>query len=76
MTLLRRYLLNVLIGVDQLANAIAGGDPDETISSRVGKRLRESKAGVLWARIVIACTSKKHCVDSIEDDEGKDALSR
>lgn len=28
------YFLNVLIGIDQLANAIIGGSPDETISAR------------------------------------------
>ena len=32
-----RYLRNVLIAIDQLVNAILGGDPDETISSRVAK---------------------------------------
>lgn len=29
-----RYLHNVLVGIDQTANIIAGGKPDETISSR------------------------------------------
>jgi hypothetical protein len=28
------YVVGVLIGIDQLANAILAGDPDETISSR------------------------------------------
>lgn len=28
------YFLNVLIGFDQLANAIIGGAPDETLSAR------------------------------------------
>jgi hypothetical protein len=30
------YWLNVLIAIDQLGNAIAGGNPDNTISGRVG----------------------------------------
>jgi hypothetical protein len=30
----RPYVLSILIAVDQLANAIIGGWPDETISSR------------------------------------------
>ena len=33
----RSYMLNVLIGVDQLGNALLGGMPDETISSRCGR---------------------------------------
>ena len=31
----------MLVGVDQLGSAITGGDPDETISSRLGKRKRD-----------------------------------
>lgn len=31
---IRRYLHNVLVGADQEANVIAGGKPDETVSSR------------------------------------------
>jgi hypothetical protein len=30
------YWLNVLLAIDQLGNAIAGGNPDNTISGRVG----------------------------------------
>ena len=33
------YVWNVLIGLDQFCNAILGGDPDETMSSRMGKNL-------------------------------------
>lgn len=36
---MKKYLYNILIGIDQLANAILGGDPDETISSRLGKHI-------------------------------------
>lgn len=30
------YIYNLLVAFDQLGNAIAGGDPDSTISARVG----------------------------------------
>jgi len=30
------WATGVLIGIDQLGNAIAGGNPDSTISARVG----------------------------------------
>jgi hypothetical protein len=32
------YLNNVLIGLDQLGNAILGGSPDETISARAYRK--------------------------------------
>ena len=40
----------VLIGLDQLANAILGGWPDETLSSRCW---RLSLAGRDWPRLVV-----------------------
>ena len=45
------YWLNVLIAIDQLGNAIAGGNPDNTISGRVGffaSDLHESKIKKYW----------------------------
>jgi hypothetical protein len=33
-----RYFMKVLLGVDQFANTIIGGSPDETISARAGRR--------------------------------------
>lgn len=35
----RPYLLRVLIAIDDLANAILNGDPQETMSSRLGKNM-------------------------------------
>jgi len=37
----RRYLLRVLISVDQLANALAGGCPDETVSDSLYRHKTE-----------------------------------
>lgn len=31
-----KYILHLLISIDQLGNVIAGGNPDNTISARVG----------------------------------------
>jgi hypothetical protein len=66
-----KYFWNVLISIDQLANAILGGDPDETISSRSGKIQHDQK----WAQILCWFLNKldtDHCKNSIEDDEGSD----
>lgn len=70
---MRRYLLNLLIALDQLVNALAGGDPDETISSRVGKR--EDGSERFWAAVIdrIFFWDRDHTRRSIEPDEGKDA---
>lgn len=73
---LSRWFWNVLIAIDQLGNALIGGDPDETISSRLGKC---SRAGCRACRLVCRALSwldprpGDHCIASIETDEGKDA---
>lgn len=37
MTLLKRWLLNIVIVLDNLGNVLAGGSPDETISARAAR---------------------------------------
>lgn len=83
----RAYLLNVLVAVDQLANALAFGDPDETISSRLAKARRGDfgpgwravTAPLRWsvdavARVVFR--QARHCEQSVEADEGSRDLLR
>lgn len=71
----REHALNILIGLDQLANAILRGNPDETISSRVG---RAAIAGKRWGLIcesiinklfVILGDDPNHCRREVEWDE-------
>lgn len=62
----------MLISLDQFANTLWGGDPDETISSRLGKHY-------LAGDSIIACIickllnylEKDHCIKSIEPDRGR-----
>lgn len=70
-----RYIRNLLISIDQLGNALGGGDADETISSRVGKA---ALAGRRWALLMervidwlfLQVTGERdHCRASIEWDE-------
>ena len=77
--MLGRYFWNILIAIDQLANTLLGGDPDETMSSRMGKMVRSWKQKPEHkGRFYIALTlcfllniiDKGHCEKSIEDDEG------
>jgi hypothetical protein len=70
---------NVFISLDQFANTLLMGDPDETISSRLGKwkvidPVRGYVATVICGFLDII--DFNHCENSIEDDEGKDAPVR
>ena len=77
---MRKYLINVLIGIDQLINAVCMGDPDETISSRVGKIRRANGGRLSFMRHPLPyiidwlteAVDTGHTIDAIEDDEGKD----
>jgi hypothetical protein len=74
---LGRYLVNVLISLDQLGNSILAGDPDETISSRLG-RIKVKWGGkipktrpVSWlVDKILDWIDPGHSVDAIEPDEG------
>ena len=69
----KRYIWNILIAIDQLANTILGGDPDETISSRAGKLQHKRR----WACILckfLNWIDTDHCKESIEEDEGSDRV--
>lgn len=78
---MKRYFLNVLIGIDQLANALLGpglnllfgvrgfGDPDETLSSVFGKNQATCK-GCYWVCRLLHRFDPHHCEKSIERDEG------
>ncbi len=62
---MRRWVVDVLIGLDQWANAVLGGAPDETISARAG---RARVAGQLWGRALCAFLDwldPGHCEDAV-----------
>ncbi|WP_047308767.1 hypothetical protein [Rhodopseudomonas palustris] len=61
------YVWNLLLAIDQLGNALAGGWHDETISSRVGKSILAGgwASKVWWPRWL-----RDHWLDSVEPDEG------
>jgi len=77
MSKISRYFWNILVSIDQFVNTLCGGDPDETISSRLGKWALngERKHGVrkVIYQIVNAIVNlfqKDHFQKSIESDEG------
>jgi hypothetical protein len=64
-----QYLLNLLISLDQTINTILGGDPDETISSRV-YRNRSKWYGRIAMRVIDGAFrllgEQQHCLNSFE----------
>lgn len=85
--MVKRYIKNNLIALDQLANAILGGDPDETISSRLEKAHRGDFGPtahyfsivprILVNVIFYPIDGPNHCKLALEEDEGtKDVLNQ
>lgn len=66
----------MLISIDQLFNTLLGGDPDETISSRMGKHLaKHDKCPVCnFLCKLLNKIQPNHCIRAIENDEGKDQV--
>jgi hypothetical protein len=66
---LKMYIINILIGIDQLVNVLMFGDCDETISSRAGRVWPNSK----WRKLIdwLFFWQTNHCHKAIENGEGK-----
>jgi hypothetical protein len=70
--------MNLLLSVDQLGNSILGGDPDETISSRIGRIKRKHSGRIPLTRPVSRLTDwvldiidPNHSMDAIEENRGR-----
>lgn len=70
--MIKKYVWNVLIAIDQLGNALLGGDPDETISSRAGKSRHIWYWD--WLSRFLNWIDPRHVEKSREDDEGSDQI--
>jgi len=78
---MKKWFINVLIGIDQFGNALFGGDPDETISSRLGKKKKKNGGAIPWTSPIMKIIDwglekidPNHSIDAIEEDEGKDQI--
>lgn len=67
------WIINMLLGFDQLGNAVVGGHPDETISSRLGRLKLRNGGKIPWkfpvAKLLdcaLECIEKNHSIDAIE----------
>lgn len=80
------YIKNILVSVDQLGNTIAGGNPDNTISSRIGHYCTDKKKSRWYWRALESIIDfsfypidgKNHCKVSfqIDSDEKFDKGTR
>lgn len=65
-----KYTKRVLIGLDQLANSLLGGMPDETISAKVYRK--SLNKGGLWRAAEITINTmfqdKTHCYTSYQSE--------
>lgn len=67
-----RYLLRVLVAIDQLGNTLLGGRCDHTISGRIGiNAIRGKKWALVCEKVVNAMFfwEDDHCRSAIEYDE-------
>jgi hypothetical protein len=71
MTTLKRFLLNILILIDETANTLTGGSPNETISERAAKA---RNAGKRWGCILCRLLPKGHCDNALTSTIGDDAI--
>jgi hypothetical protein len=76
---MKRYIVNALIGFDQFINALLGGDPDMTLSGRMGRAVAQGRCSlcrpVCW---VLGKLDKDHCAraNRNEADEGADQVAK
>lgn len=62
------YLRRLFISLDQLANTVIGGMPDETISSRWGRTRKLNRVADLGCKILDKIDTD-HCEMSVEFDK-------
>lgn len=73
---LAKYTMNLLISIDQLGNTLLAGDPDETISSRVGKAAATNRRLAVIGAKILGWFDRNHAADAIDLSEGADELWR
>lgn len=68
-----KYAWNIAIAIDQLANTLIGGDPDETLCSHAAKRMHDNRFWSAFAA-VMEWLDPGHMARSAEHDRGKDSI--
>jgi hypothetical protein len=68
-----KYLQNLLLSLDMFVNAIFFGDPEETISSRIGKRVNTETncKPCEWICWMLNKIDDRHCRKYINVNQGR-----
>ena len=62
---MRRWAYNVAIALDRLVNALIGGDPDWTISARMGRAVNNGDCLLChWLCKALSLFDNRHCHES------------
>ncbi|MCA1571351.1 MAG: hypothetical protein LC798_13725 [Chloroflexi bacterium] len=64
-----RYSYNGWYAFDKLLNALTFGDPDETISSRIGKAI--AGGSPFWRFVGSVTFLERHFLESVDEDKGR-----
>lgn len=65
------YILNWILLVDLIGNTLLGGDPRETLSSRMGKQMQEGDCVLCgWICYLLDRLDPDHCQASIDPHRG------
>ena len=65
------YFLNLFLMLDLAVNTVLGGDPRETLSSRMGKQAHEGDCRVCaWICSLLDRIDPEHCKKSIDRNRG------
>lgn len=76
---MKRYALNIAIGLDQLANAVLAGHPDETLSSRAHRMRLKGHRYWGWTATAINLLffwEADHCRAAYESEQRRTQLPR
>lgn len=74
MNLFQRYVWNIIVWLDQGINTFFFGDPDETVSSRAAKAAARGKTWGCCLCKFLDLFDKGHCANTVEQDEGINAI--
>lgn len=72
--MIKRFLINLLLLLDETGNVLTGGSPNETISERAAKA---RNAGRTWGCVLcrfLNVFQKGHCDNALKSTIGDDAI--
>ena len=65
-----QYARNIGLAADRLVNAALGGDPEWSLSERMGQSIREDKcAGCYWICRALSLIDHRHCERVYDPDK-------